>query len=336
MQSIQPLPQLAFGDRESVQFSDADIMSEALTRGLSLVMKHRAAEPDRQFCARTAAIKTQNARLVALASSAFHLEATGAPNGLLMIATHGITQTRREGRTFEWGKGKGALYLPPGGCRASSGVRSVIGIDVDPAAFDRVAQAMLGGRTLKSGAALAFARPCFWAEGGNRPDLIGVIEGLVAIMDSLHGNAGLISRAGIDDALIRAVALLMNFGELAQTEPRANVSRAVVRFACEYIDANLAGTITLTDLEQLTGLSRRSLQYAFRATFDCTPMQWVARRRLEAVRHAILDARPGSNLTTIAGAYFANLGEFARMYKQTYGELPSVTLKAAIARQLRS
>ncbi|MBI1651381.1 AraC family transcriptional regulator [Hyphomicrobium sulfonivorans] len=110
----------------------------------------------------------------------------------------------------------------------------------------------------------------------------------------------------------------------------------MVQLACEYIDANLTNPISLTDLEFLTGLSRRSLQYGFRAAFDRTPMQWVAQRRLEAVRRQILEAPPGANLTMIAGEYFANLGEFARMYRRRYGELPSATLKQALAKRLRS
>ncbi|WP_246274645.1 AraC family transcriptional regulator [Hyphomicrobium sulfonivorans] len=297
-------------------------------------MKYRSAEPDGAFLAQSAFIKTRNVRLVALTSSAFHVEASGSPSGLLMVATHGFTDTRHGGRTFEWGKGKGALYLPPGGCSAQSTARSVVAVDIDPANFNRVTEAMLGGRALRTGFSLR--QPCFVDTPGSRFDFGDVLKGMVATMDMLGGDAHLIERAALDDALLRVVALLLNFEELSAAEPETSTPRAVVRLACEYIDANLTSTITLTELESITGLSRRSLQYAFRAAFDCTPMQWAAQRRLEAVRSHILAARPGANLTAIAGAYFVNLGEFARMYRQHYGELPSITLKDAIAKRLRS
>lgn len=336
MKSFDDIPPLAFGQGRSIEYTDPERMSEALSRGGSLLMKHRSAEPDGTFRAQSAVIKTRNVSLVALASSAFHVEASRAPSGLLMVASHGCTDTRRGGRTFEWGKGKGALYLPPGGCSAQSTARSVIGVDIDPANFNRVTEVMLGGRAPKPSSAFSFARPCFVDTPVSRFDFGSVLEGVVAAMDLLGGDAHLIERAALDDATIRVVALLLNFEEFSASEPDTNTPRAVVRRACEYIDANLTGTITLTELETITGLSRRSLQYAFRAAFDCTPMQWVAQRRLEAVRSHILAARQGEKLTTIAGEYFANLGEFARMYKQRYGELPSVTLKDAIEQRLRS
>lgn len=335
MTSFETLPRLAFGDGRALKFSSAERMSEALTRAGSVEMKHRSAEPDGAFGAHMAAIQTRSSRLVALASAAFHVEASGAPSGLLMVPLHGATITRRGAHTYEWGKDKGALYLPPGGCIAQSTARSVIGIDIDPADFHRVTEVMLG-RAPKASSRFSFARPSFVDTPRSRFDFGSVIEGIAETMDRLGGDARLIERAALDDALIRVVALLLNFEEFSADEPETGVPPAVVRLACEYIDANLTSTITLTDLESITGLSRRSLQYAFRSAFSCTPMQWVAQRRLEAVRSHILAARPGETLTAIVGAYFANLGEFARMYKHRYGELPSATLKGALAKRLRS
>ncbi|MDH4981868.1 AraC family transcriptional regulator [Hyphomicrobium sp. D-2] len=336
MKSYEDLPRLAFGHTRAAKFRDADSMSEALAGMGSLEMKHRSAEADGSFRAQTAVIKTRSVRLVALASSAFHVEAQGAPSGLLMVPLHGFTTTQHDGRTFEWGTDQGALYLPPGGCSARSTARSVIGIDVDRAEFDRVTQVMLGGRPLARGSAFSFSRPCPVKLPRTGVDFCRVIDSLAATMDLFEGDEHLIARAALDDAIIRVVALLLNFDAFSASAPDAGAPRAVLRLACEYIDANLTSTITLTELESITGLSRRSLQYAFRAAFDCTPMQWVAQRRLEAVRNHILAAREGENLTTIAGEYFANLGEFARMYKQRYGELPSTALKQAIAKRLRS
>lgn len=336
MSASDPIPTLAFSQRRAIQFRDADSMSEALARGSSLVMNHRPLEPDGFFCAHSAVIKTRNIRLVALASSAFVLEAKDAPKGILMLPVCGFTVTRRESRTFEWGAGKSALYLPPGGCSAQSTARSVVGLDVDPTAFDRVMLAMLGGQSPPRTTAFSFARPLPVELMRNRIDFGKAILSLIATLDSFEGDETLIERSGIDDAILRTVALLLNFEQLSDAAVDAKVPRAMVQLACEYIDANLTNPISLTDLEFLTGLSRRSLQYGFRAAFDCTPMQWVAQRRLEAVRRQILEAPPGANLTMIAGEYFANLGEFARMYRRRYGELPSATLKQALAKRLRS
>ncbi|KPF94439.1 hypothetical protein IP86_22270 [Rhodopseudomonas sp. AAP120] len=96
---------------------------------------------------------------------------------------------------------------------------------------------------------------------------------------------------------------------------------------CDYILANLDQKLTLSDLEPISGLSSRVLQYAFRERFGCSPMQWVNDQRLEQVRALIQGAPPGSRVSAIASAYFSNLGDFAQRYRRRFGELPSVTME---------
>jgi len=335
-QSLEVIPPLAFGLRHALQYTDAERMSAELARGTVAAMNYRSAEPGGAFRAQSALIKTRNVKLVASASSAIRVEAHGAPSGIFLLALHGAGVTKRGGRNFDWGKGKAGLFLPPGGCTARFSARSVVGVDIDPAAIARVTQIMLGGKLPRRGQSFDFAAPCAVNLRGNNLDLGSILLSTISTMDQFGGDARLIERSGLDDVIVRIVAMIFNFEELSARGSDAKADRAVVRMACEYIDDNLTGTITLTDLETVTGLSRRSLQYGFRAEFDCTPMQWVAQRRLEAVRKEILSARQGDTLTAIAGEYFANLGEFARMYRQQYGELPSATLRNALSRRFRS
>jgi transcriptional regulator GlxA family with amidase domain len=57
----------------------------------------------------------------------------------------------------------------------------------------------------------------------------------------------------------------------------------------------------------------------------------VARRvRLAEARGMLCAANPGMTVTSIAfDCGFGNLGEFARYYQASYGELPSETLRVA-------
>lgn len=336
MDHFGSLPPLAFGQRQSVRFRNAEHLSEAAGRDTPTVMNYRSSETDGSFLAQFAVIKTAKIRLTAASSSSFRVEARGSPTGLLMVPLHGFTITQRKGRTIEWGQGKCALYLPPGGCSARSTGRSAVGVDIEPTVLNGVAQTMLGGKIPKRGAAFDFATACPIALQSNHLDFGSIFQDAISTLDRFDGRTDLIEKSGVDDLILRIVALLFNIEEMSEGNADTGGRSAVLRLACEYIDANLTRAITLTDLESLTGLSRRSLQYAFRSTFDCTPMQWVAQRRLETVRSQILAARQGTNLTRIAGEYFANLGEFARLYRQRYGELPSMTLKNVLAKRLRS
>jgi transcriptional regulator GlxA family with amidase domain len=85
----------------------------------------------------------------------------------------------------------------------------------------------------------------------------------------------------------------------------------------------------VTDLCRITGVSERTLEYAFKEVTGLAPMAYLARLRLHRVRQALLAATNGP--TTVAAAAlewgFWHFGEFSRAYKECFGELPSETLR---------
>ncbi|MDQ0390703.1 helix-turn-helix domain-containing protein [Labrys monachus] len=295
------------------------------------IVSYRQANGSAQFFSKAAVVRTRNARFVASASSALTADAGQTPLGILLVPLHGATVTQSGGRTLEWEKGRSGVFLPPIGCRASSTARSVIGIDIDPAVLEPMVATMIGGRPRSASfEALDFAAPRTLKLKAQGVDLGRLLIQHCALLDTLNCDAALIERAGFDDAILRAALYVMCPQLLLADTGPVEKSRTAIDTACDYIDANLARRITLTDLEAVTGLSSRRLQYAFRAAFDRTPMQWVTLRRLEAVHRRLQFARDGENLTGVAGAYFTNLGDFARLYKRRYGQLPSQTLKSAL------
>lgn len=76
------------------------------------------------------------------------------------------------------------------------------------------------------------------------------------------------------------------------------------------------------------GVSERTLQYAFRAYVNMTPLTYVRLCRLNRVRETLLAEDPGtSSVTVIAMRFgFFHLGRFAADYKRVFDEPPSVTL----------
>jgi transcriptional regulator GlxA family with amidase domain len=76
------------------------------------------------------------------------------------------------------------------------------------------------------------------------------------------------------------------------------------------------------------GASVRSLCLAFRAHYNCSPMDFVRQVRLDAARAALQSAAPGAQVTDIALACgFGHLGRFAAVYRECYGESPQQTLR---------
>jgi transcriptional regulator GlxA family with amidase domain len=103
-----------------------------------------------------------------------------------------------------------------------------------------------------------------------------------------------------------------------------------------WVDAHLAEAITLDRLCALSGVGGRILQKSVMALRGQSPLEWVAARRLAAVRARLLNGPPDVAISTVAlDCGFAHLGRFSAAYRQAYGELPSATLAATRSRPAR-
>ena len=93
----------------------------------------------------------------------------------------------------------------------------------------------------------------------------------------------------LDDLLVRQIVEVLAPALFAdRTAPDPEISDCAIDTLVDWIHAHCHEPISLSDLEERSHYSRRSLQYTFKARFGCGPMQylrrqrlWLARRRLE-------------------------------------------------------
>ena len=101
-----------------------------------------------------------------------------------------------------------------------------------------------------------------------------------------------------------------------------------VRAAEAFIQAHAHEPLSLGDLAALAGVSARSLEYSFRRTRGCSPMEFLRAVRFERVHADLLRAAPGSKVSDVAAKWgFLHFGRFAKDYEKRFGELPSATLR---------
>ncbi len=109
-----------------------------------------------------------------------------------------------------------------------------------------------------------------------------------------------------------------------------DASRAGLTIAedvAQWIGDHLGQPITVDTLSVVAGVSGRWLQKSFLQRWGQTPLEFVASRRLAAVRTRLVAAPAGAAVTRIAlESGFTHLGRFAALYRRAYGELPSDTL----------
>ena len=103
----------------------------------------------------------------------------------------------------------------------------------------------------------------------------------------------------------------------------AQVLPAHLRSCVNYIQAHLAGDLSMPILLEQTDVSERYLFKLFRQFLNTTPLGYVQKQRLNHARGALMDGQKVSIAARQAG--FTHLGRFSALYRKTYGENPSVT-----------
>ena len=118
---------------------------------------------------------------------------------------------------------------------------------------------------------------------------------------------------------------------MLRSRSRGNPMRAtrqVVDRASEFLRAHAGEGVRIGEVSRAAGISERTLRNAFRREHGLSPKQYDLRERLEGVRQALRDGPPSVTVTRIASQYgFFELGRFAGIYKDAFGESPSQTIR---------
>ena len=111
----------------------------------------------------------------------------------------------------------------------------------------------------------------------------------------------------------------------------ASTSRQAVERAEAYVRAHIDSPVQISALSQLVGLSERGLRDAFYRVRGISPKRWIVTARLQGVQDVLADARAGRITVTHAATDFGfyELGRFAALYREAFGEAPSDTLRSA-------
>ena len=104
--------------------------------------------------------------------------------------------------------------------------------------------------------------------------------------------------------------------------------RRAIEQTDRYIHAHPDEPPTVKILCEVTGISKRTLEYAFGNYLGVSPKAYINAVRLNQVRKHLCAAKPGSILVSEAANIwgFWHMGQFAADYRKLFGEKPSDTL----------
>jgi AraC-like DNA-binding protein len=316
----------------SVQLDDPVQVAERLStllpvRSCDALERPSTASP---FRCHTGGLRLGPLSLVAIWGPGLRGEVDGTAEASFILPYRGQGHFRLGRRSLRNLAGRTLLYLPPEPWRTSNDAMGGITIRLDPALIRRVGLTMAGPR----------AAPEPWQTLATHPRVVELeqpanplrFERLYRLMVFIHGllirQGGVPDLLRLDDLLVRQIvevlapALLTN-----HSAPDPAASDRAIDELVDWIHAHCHEAISLSDLEERSYYSRRSLQYAFKAKFGCGPMQYLRRQRLWLARRRLEEPGPNSSVGSIASACgYLSLASFSRDFQRCFGMTPSRVL----------
>jgi AraC family ethanolamine operon transcriptional activator len=249
---------------------------------------------------------------------------SGLPPGW---ASLGLMYSPAESTWYGIGSPSGTLVCtPPGqpidGC-TSRGFECV-SVGISPALWERSRRLAAPGRPDFGGCdAYPLAAPVFHR----------LMQRLRSVRRQLREAAlsPALAELAAEDAAHLVSELAVTAWEHRDSPPPSRDSRQnryrLARRAEAWLRAHQEQPVSVPDLCLALRVSRRELEYAFRANFDLSPHAYLQTLRLNAIRRRL--KRPGGSPETIAEVVlahgFTHFGRFAANYRALFGEKPSET-----------
>jgi AraC family transcriptional regulator len=129
-------------------------------------------------------------------------------------------------------------------------------------------------------------------------------------------------RCTMSDGIVTTLLshLLLRAGN-AEEATRVSLAQWRVKRLDEFVDVHLGEPISLDQMAEVSGLSRRHFCRGFAAEVGITPHKWLMRRRLERAQHLLASSRePIAAIAHLCG--FSSQSHLTRIMKQETGDTP--------------
>jgi transcriptional regulator GlxA family with amidase domain len=112
----------------------------------------------------------------------------------------------------------------------------------------------------------------------------------------------------------------------ASSSAGANRYPLIVEHFVRFARANFGNVVRINDLCRLAGANPRTISRAFKVVHGTTPSGYLRELRLIEIRRVLLSGYNRASITQVATRFgFRELGRFSVLYRNKFGEAPSVT-----------
>lgn len=140
------------------------------------------------------------------------------------------------------------------------------------------------------------------------------------------GPGGQLYRDSLLQAMLLHIVRTGATSPLRPTAVRGELSQLALRRVLEYIEASLAGEITLAALASVAAMSQYHFTRLFRAATGDPPHRYVTRRRVEKARRLLLTGHSVAGAAHLSG--FSDASHLHRAFRHAYGIAPGEMLRS--------
>jgi AraC-like DNA-binding protein len=319
------IPDLAFHNRSVRPVTDAKLVADRLASLLPRTRDFSVLGSTLAFASRNAEVKINGMTLVAVSHTPYRLDRSDCQLPEIWVPLQGHMVAFDGETRYRYGVDTAYFCASQRRDIETSSV-SVVGFRFDMHRLNAVHAAMAGAPS-PSPIPLQTRTLQLDVNGVNFTRLF--LNALRQV-DALQSHPEVLEKLGIDDVFYRLlVGLLRPQMLLAAEASERTIGRSHKPIAglCDFLQANLTKPIASSHMEQISGLSARSLQYAFQKTHGMRPKEWLRKQRLHAARTMLLKPDQAIRITTLAYEFcFASPSAFSQAYQMEFGESPSETL----------
>lgn len=321
---------IAFGHRNAAVNRNINSLYDLITGVTPTLRAYESIGQSRDFFHRSAFVEMKDLTLAATACSSISYEVTEDSNFYFFLPLSGESFAQTAHKNYISSPSHGAFIATGQERKGFTSEMSMLQATLDLERLKSTALTMAGPSLQKLIEDRLRSPHVLPMQAGNlRFDHL--FSTICQTIDDCGLQSATLNALGVDDLFYRAV-ITMTFPELfldlsaLQEIDKKYVSSRKLELVCDYVVANLEKTLDLTSLEEISGMSARALQYAFRERFNVTPTQWIREQRLDRARTMLQWSHNEDSIVAVAMSLgFSNHSIFSQYYKARFGELPSET-----------
>lgn len=328
---IDDLPRLAFGEGSAGTARDHKLAGQNVAMQLPSLEAYEAIGNEDDFGMKSFCLTINDLMLTAQASTPTAIRIGASDDLHFLMPFFGGSETSFGDRHYHWRANDAAILIAPDGASLSlSTKKSILAAKIDASRC----QAIIANATHTSRQPdiANIYRTRLLNLKYARLDFTFLLKQLTNLIDQILPDEKAAQILGLDDIFYRHIALIMapelfiseDFGANRQL---VSTDAALDRI-CDAVRDLTNNPLTLTEMERLSGLSSRTLQYAFRKRFGCSPMAWQRRERLYLANSMLISADHAIDITSICyRTGFSTPSKFSEHYRRQFGETPGETLR---------